>query len=232
MKLISAIMPSKNGPEFVERAIRCFEAQTYPCKELVVVTSGEIAEDVWFSMRRSARKAELPFPGRWINIHYVQEGLSIGELRNIACRVSRGSVIAFWDDDDVSSPDRLACSMEAIDNGALIVGSSLAIYEEPATGKKWRWDGMKFRPALLLGGTLVFRREQWEAMPFQDVSTGEDVRWLCEKMGTAEFMRVWPRDKPYSGLWHDLRDETLYTATVHPGNTSPKVTDSIGWEAL
>lgn len=219
MKLVSALMPTCHGPEYVERAIRCFEAQTYPCKELVIAKAYERQGPGMFTPPRPL----IDYRGH--RVERVPPGLSIGELRNVACRVARGSILAHWDDDDVSHPERLARSVAAIDAGASLVGSSLAIYEEPATGRWWRWDGSKLSPKFLLGGTWVYEREWWEDEgPFPDVTTGEDSRhywaWLPN-----DNVRRWREEQ---GSLVDLRDETLYTATM----TSQKDTSHPSWEEI
>jgi glycosyltransferase involved in cell wall biosynthesis len=216
-------MPSFRSPEVVERAIRSFQAQTYGPKELVVVVA--------YSNHNATRgldrchnyetyRKEGVIYGEGVAIHYVPPGLSIGELRNVACRVARGSVLAHWDDDDVSHPERLARSVEALDpRGVSIVGSSKVIFEEPAAGRSWRFDGAKLDPPYLVGGTLAYKRAAWERRPFEDVATGEDSRWY------------W--DNYHNGVGiHDLADEALYTATISGDNTSKKDTSSTGWEEL
>ena len=41
-ELISCILATRNRPQFVEQALRCFEAQTYRNRELIVVDDGEL----------------------------------------------------------------------------------------------------------------------------------------------------------------------------------------------
>jgi glycosyltransferase involved in cell wall biosynthesis len=202
VKLISCIMPSKNSPEMVERAVASYLNQTYPAREMVM-------------LRPVGDLREL----RWKNSWAVPPGLSIGELRNIACRVARGSIIAHWDDDDESSPDRLQRSVDAIDAGADIVGSSRVIFTNGT--KRWLYDGECLTPPYLIGGTLVYKRRFWEMAPFEDRDRGEDTRW-------QHYWRTSFRNPKVA----DLRDEHLYIAHIHPYNTDPKDTSSRGWSEL
>lgn len=236
MKLVSCICPSKRSIVDLQRTIDNFLAQTYPCKELIILrTEG------------GAFNGRAGYPNDLVGVHYriVPPGLSIGELRNIACRIARGSVLAHFDDDDLSHPERLARSVAAIDAGASLVGSGRVIYEryvesrEPGIfdgtvmsfsepkheGKykleRWLFDGSALFPVYLIGGTMVYRRELWERRNFEDVQQGEDSKFQWRlRLDLGE------------GAVVDLADESLYTARISSDATSPKDTESPGWSRL
>ena len=42
-----------------------------------------------------------------IRLVHIEQGRTIGEKRNFGAGRARGAVIAHWDDDDYSAPDRL-----------------------------------------------------------------------------------------------------------------------------
>jgi len=204
------------SPEVVEKAIRCFQAQTYGPKELVVLRSGPDAECPLSSVEDWNHNEHC---------FHVPLGLSIGELRNVAIRESRGSVIAHFDDDDWSHPDRLARSMELIDAGDELVGSSRVIFTDGT--RRWLYDGYAAAPYAhptgekvgprYVGGTLVYRRRLWEGQPFDDVMMGEDTRFMAHH---------------YYARVANLNDESLYVARISDDNTSVKDTTSAGWTLL
>ena len=89
-------MPTFNRRAFIPLALKRFLAQDYPNKELVIVDDG--AEAIGNLVNA--------VPGvRYIRLN---QRLSIGAKRNLACREARGELIAQWDDDDWYAPDRLS----------------------------------------------------------------------------------------------------------------------------
>ncbi len=135
-------------PEFVERTRRCFAAQFYPFKELIVChTNG--------------------MPG------------SIGKLRNFAVGRSLESVsvevIAHFDYDDWSDPDRLSQQVALMElTGRPVVGYRDMLFMD-TTRDKVTWYDSKMRD-YALGTSLMYRREVWEKTPFPD-QTPEDTTW-------------------------------------------------------
>lgn len=78
---VVCICPTRDRPQFLHRARRCFESQTYPNKRLYVLKTG--------------------FPPFAF--------MTIGNLRNTMCHAATDAdIIAHWDDDDWSYPGRLA----------------------------------------------------------------------------------------------------------------------------
>ena len=105
---VSAMMVTKGRPQLAQRAIRCFQKQTYPNKELVIIDDDP--DETLFDWVSNL----LARPGKKPNILYVRlpaENKSLGELRNIAVERATGAYVAQWDDDDLSHPKRLALQM-------------------------------------------------------------------------------------------------------------------------
>jgi len=81
--LVSAIMPTRQRPDFALQAVRYFLAQDYPRTELVVLEDGT-----------PSLAGRLPDDPR---IRYIATGAparSIGAMRNEACRLARGDIVA------------------------------------------------------------------------------------------------------------------------------------------
>ena len=206
--LVSCCMPTKNPPEMVERAIRSFVAQTYPQRELVVVGThdhlGELGAKLFEDLLDYAEVC-------------VPAGLSIGELRNIACRRANGSIIAHWDDDDWSHPKRLEEQVEILTKHFTqsVTGYQgyYAIDEEKR--EAWLFDGRHLdigKRRWVAGGTLAYLRGPWENDNFEtSLAYGEDESW----------------EPSYSA--HVLAGPNVYVARLHPGNTSPKAPGTLGW---
>lgn len=89
---------------FLPDALRAFEAQVYPAKELIVVNDGPSPLASSDSRVRVVNLPESPDGvRRW----------TLGEKRNVGVRAARGQWVATWDDDDISLPHRIAAQVEA-----------------------------------------------------------------------------------------------------------------------
>ena len=82
----------------VEKAVECFNNQTYPNKELILVTD---ESNVYLEKLKT-------FVCDNIKLIEAPKGSVIGKLRNISVDNANGEYIATWDDDDISFKDRLA----------------------------------------------------------------------------------------------------------------------------
>jgi glycosyltransferase involved in cell wall biosynthesis len=95
------MLTQESRVEFAKRAIRCFQSQTYPDKELVIVT-----KDNW----------DIPYEdGNDIRVIRVSPDIVVGDMRNAGTRNSLGRFVATWDDDDVSHPTRLEFMVNEFD---------------------------------------------------------------------------------------------------------------------
>ena len=104
--LISCVMVTRDRARLAAASIRSFCGQTYRDRELVVLDeSGDNA--------LGRHVAALADPA----IRYVRlepQGLTLGELRNLAVQESRGKFVARWDEGDISHLRRLELQMAAI----------------------------------------------------------------------------------------------------------------------
>ena len=101
---ISCLMVTRPSPErfeLLKGSLACFQAQTYPSRELVMVLDQGPSE--WVE-RIKDYQAELG-----VGATLVQPGTkhSVGALRNLSVQAASGSVLCPWDDDDFSHPTRL-----------------------------------------------------------------------------------------------------------------------------
>ena len=130
-------------PGFIEQAARCFHSQTYPRKELIAVDTSRVKQ-------------------------------TIGAIRNNLVSVTpKGCLIAHWDADDWSAPQRLAGQVAFMQSsGADIVGySDLPFYDTVKDRVLLYRSGMvDYSP----GTALMYKRSVWEQVPFPDHKEGED----------------------------------------------------------
>ena len=107
--LVSCLMVSRGDFFPAALAIDCYRRQTYPNRELVIV-SARRASDV------EAFASSLGDP----SIRFVQsDDMPLGDLRNASVAAARGALLCLWDDDDLYHPRRIEVQARAlIDAGA------------------------------------------------------------------------------------------------------------------
>lgn len=204
--LVSCIMPTADRRRFVPHAIRHFLAQDYRERELVIVDDGCNAVD------------DLVPEDPRIRYIRLSERRSVGEKRNIACRASRGTFIAHWDDDDWSATSRLSYQLEELErNGAAIAGLDNVNYHDPASGRSWQYCYPKGARSWVAGNTLVYRKSQWERHPFTNINVGEDARF------------VWG-DRSARICAH--AEQNFFVAMLHPTNVGRKQVQQRFWRPL
>jgi glycosyltransferase involved in cell wall biosynthesis len=191
---ISVVVPTRNRPESVTRAVRSVLAQSLPPSEVVVVVDGpdpatvQALEDI-----RDPRVVVIA----------LDDNGGPARARNIGVRRSTGDWVAFLDDDDEWLPGKLRAQACALSS------SSDADHIVLATGVDWRGDStsdswplrspspnepvtdylfIRRRPgeSLLHTSTILLRREFALACPFPEhLRIHEDYDWFMnlEKAG-------------------------------------------------
>lgn len=200
--LASCIMPTFNRRSFLPRALRCFLSQDYPNLELIVVDDGtDPIADL------------LPCDPR-IRYYKLQGKQNVGTKRNFACEQARGEFVVHWDDDEWYEPSRVRRQIEALRNSqARISGTSVAFFYHETSGHAFRYCYQGGAPSWM--GALAYPRSVWIDRPFDSVPIAEDVRFIA-RIPASQRM--------------DLKDPTLYVASIHATNTSPKVTTGSYWK--
>src|SRR2546428_3649484 len=202
--LVSCIMPTRNRRAFVRQAIWYFLRQDYPAKELIVLDDGD--DPV----------AELIPKDERIRYERLPARLSLGAKRNRACELSRGTLIAHWDDDDWQAPHRLSLQVRALaDSGAQVCGSSEVLHYALMEGEAWLYRREPNDRPWVAGGTMLYRRAFWATHPFRDLSVGEDTAFVWESPPEAI---------------HAIPNPSFYMAVIHGGNTAAKHLQDPHWE--
>lgn len=107
LALVSVVIPTRNRPELVCRAIASARKQTYREIEIVVVVDGP--DPATLSAIRNLQEPK-------IKVVSLSESVGGSEARNIGVREARGEWIAFLDDDDEWLPQKLEKQINAIVN--------------------------------------------------------------------------------------------------------------------
>ena len=119
---ISVIIPTYNGKYFLGRAVRSVISQTYQNWELIIVDDGSTdgtAEVI---------KGWLEKDRRIHGVFLHKNSGSPAASRNVGINLSRGSAIAFLDQDDIFLPENLEKKLESLTPEVdLVVGCSWAV---------------------------------------------------------------------------------------------------------
>jgi glycosyltransferase involved in cell wall biosynthesis len=108
--LISCICITRGKPHLLQRAIGCFDAQTYANRELII-----LYEDDDDLVRNFLKQNTFALSVKIIEVS-ASPKRNLGELRNIAIAAASGEFICQWDEDDWCHAGRLSFQYEGIAN--------------------------------------------------------------------------------------------------------------------
>lgn len=200
----SCIMLTRDRPEWVDLALQCFEHQDFIQKELIIVDSGN-------------QSVERLCKGRpRVLYHQASPGLTLGELRNVACQLANGDVIAHWDDDDWSAHWRLTYQIEELASApwSQVCGLQSIIFSDAGHTVAWQYAYPPGCHPWVAGGTLCYLRSFWQTHPFLQLTEGEDNHFVWEAT-------------PNEVLACEVN--TFFVGHIHAGNTSAKDTSGPFW---
>lgn len=102
-------MVTANRKHLMKRSIACFNKQSYPNKELVVVDDGE--QDL-SGVLEAVPENQL----NYIKLDPSEDN-TLGKLRNISLQEANGYYLVQWDDDDWYHPERISIQASYLDDG-------------------------------------------------------------------------------------------------------------------
>jgi glycosyltransferase involved in cell wall biosynthesis len=122
LPLVSCLMVTQQARAAVApRAVRAFNRQTYPHRELVIVSVDDAA----------SLTALVRSPGR-VRFIRAPRSATLGDLRNLAVDRAAGAFVAMWDDDDWCHPrrlDRQLMALRASDAQACLLARCTFVHE-------------------------------------------------------------------------------------------------------
>lgn len=132
---------------------------------------------------------------------------TIGAKRNRLISAANGQIIAHWDDDDLSSPDRLSSQCaHLLHTGAELTGYNAMLFAKFDTRQAWLYSsGIK---SYAIGTSMMYWRDVASRRPFPDTSQCED----------NEFLFALPRLR---AVTQDGQGKMI--ARIHSGNTVQKL---------
>lgn len=168
--MISCLTVTQEGKlAELERSILCFDSQTLPDRELVIVHDGTEEYD------HSVRELASRFPSSTIIIEQVGQGLTLGALRNLSVERASFDLVCQWDDDDLYHPKRLEAQFERLSRenaDFCFMTDQLHLFED--SGELY-WDDWTVEeyPMSLIQGTVLGRKSLLGT--YADLDRGEDT---------------------------------------------------------
>lgn len=190
---ISVVLPTRDRPALLPRAISSVLAQRYPHWELVVVDDGDTdpVETTLAGFDRDERIVTVEGPRR-----------GAGAARNAGLGAATGEVVCYLDDDNLMHPEWLqavAYLFSARDDVDVAYGVTLAEHRLPGDlGEEWwpsHWQLPWSRETLLErnitdAGAIAHRPGLEEARFDEELSTGEDWDLLLRLTATRTAMAI------------------------------------------
>ncbi|MCY4386145.1 MAG: glycosyltransferase [Desulfurellaceae bacterium] len=156
---VSVCLPTYNGADYIEEALRSILNQTYQDFELLVVDDG--STDTTLDIVQS-------FSDPRIQLHRNPERLGIPANWNRCLELAAGELVCLFHQDDVMLPENLECKVQLLsaDETVGFVHSgveTLAEESAPSSFADWiedttedtLWDGPEYFRSLLLNGNRV-----------------------------------------------------------------------------
>ena len=172
---VCCLMLTADRQRLTDRAVRCFASQTYENSWLLIYDTGAAPYEL-------PRMLPREISSRIVVVHAQSTARrTVGTLRNEAIEMAgKAAVIAHWDSDDWSAPERLAIQVPALQMHASFraVGfhNMLFLDARAGLGRAWEYDHRRGDRAI--GASLVYWRKTWERQPFNEAKmVGEDTEW-------------------------------------------------------
>ena len=190
--LISVIVPTRNRPTLLQRAVDSIVAQTYRPIEIVIVDNASDAPV-------SVRSGDVP-----CIVHRNAQMLKAAPNRNLGASLCSGELVAFLDDDDTFMPSKFSLLVAAMDGVELCYGNTRMVGRdgrELGLGRgRGGIDKLMLRRYIHPNATLM-RRKAFDAVRFDErMTTYEDVDFIFRFFlkypirHVDEIVAVWNRD--------------------------------------
>lgn len=232
---VSVIIPTRNRPEQLARAVESVLRSTY---------EGEIELLVVFDQSEPAPVPNANRPGRLVRVLTNDRRPGLAGARNTGLLAARGDLIAFCDDDDEWLADKLRLQVEAMhkhpDAEVATTGVQLLyrgkVHERvPVRARVTLTELVRSRHVELHPSTFLAKRDAVlqgiglidEALPG---SYGEDYEWLLRAAERGPILAVqrplvrvdWGGSSWFSERWSNVIEAIAYLIDRHPSLRSDR----------
>lgn len=216
---VSCLTATRGRLRLLKRSIRCYCRQTYPRRELVIVTDGEERE------RRAIEEYLAELSRDDVRAVFLDgDGWTLGRVRNAALEAATGEIVCQWDDDDLSHPERLEVQVRRLleeKAQACLFTEQLQLLEAERALAWVDWTGGGRVEGIwrLIPGSLMMHRDERFRYPESGptASRGEDSALLARLAGAVPLAEL-------GGCGH------LIVYTYHGRNTFPRQHHREHWQ--
>jgi glycosyltransferase involved in cell wall biosynthesis len=223
---VTVIVPTRDRPVMLARAVRSIIGQSYP---------GEIECVIVFDQSDPAQvNVELP-PGRRVRLVTNTRTPGAAGARNTGIMASDGPLVAFCDDDDAWDPSKLRLQVELLDNAPSgFVACGMRVHHADRTIVRTAPHSVSLQQLVrkrhpeLVFTTFLLRRDALTEIGLLDEqvpgSSGEDYDFLLRaaRRGPIDAVRqpladaFWHQQSFFSQHWQTIADGNEYLLAKHP----------------
>jgi hypothetical protein len=223
---VTVIVPTRDRPDMLARAVRSIIGQTYP---------GEIECVIVFDQSEPAEvSVELP-PGRQVRLLTNTRTPGAAGARNAGVMASDAPLVAFCDDDDVWEDSKLRLQVELLDHTPLgFVACGMRVHYADRTIERPAPDSVSFQELVRKRHpefgvpTFLLRRDALTEIGLLDEqipgSSGEDYDLLLRAARRGPIYAVrqplvdvfWHQQSFFSQRWQTIADGIEYLLGKHP----------------
>lgn len=169
---VSVVLTTRDRPRFLSIALRCYAAQTYPNRDLIVVDDG------------------IDFPADEQAIHNVggqlvrvPHGASIGAKLNAGIEQARGPLCQKMDDDDWYAPTFLKTMLDyRLKTQHDVCRPTMTFVMPFLFFELASWEIRRSVDQNVPGATLMLDRDDWKERPFRNLARDEDVWYFHDHL--------------------------------------------------
>jgi len=216
-QLVSILIPAFNAEKWISDCIESALAQTWCCKEIIVVDDGSTD---------STLKIASSYASPHVHVT-TQENCGASAARNHALSLAQGDYIQWLDADDLLAPDKVARQLEGAEQGnisrVLISGAWGKFYSRPERFRfepnslwedldpvEWLYRKINENLWMAIESWLVSRRLTDMAGPWNEsLSLDDDGEYFCRVLFNSSRIHFIPESRSFCrrdnfGLSHNL----------------------------
>lgn len=170
--LVSLILTTRDRPSFFQTALSCYQHQTYPNRELIVVDDGD---------QFPVDEGQVQNIGG--RLFRAQPGTHLGTKLNLGCEEARGSFCQKMDDDDWYGPLFVETMVSALMRSwREFCRPTVAFLTPFLFFDVARWEIRRSVEGNVPGASFLFPRLDWWERPFRPLPGDEDVWFLMDQL--------------------------------------------------
>jgi len=201
--LVSVIIPVYNGEHYLAQAIESILAQTYTPIEVIIIDDGSLDNSSYIA--RSFQEVRY--------YHQLNQGVAVA--RNTGIAVSHGEFIAFLDQDDIWTHDKLDVQIEYLlhhpETGGVL--SKLRLFLEPGVHPPgWlKIDLLQKEQTGYCPSSLIVRKDVFTRIGVFDsaYTHTSDVDWIARAKDAGILLYILPH--------------VLFHRRIHNANASGEI---------